>query len=432
MSRGSMGLGMALLLSASGAAIPGIAAAQEPQVTLQEAVDLALKANPAVVSARGQVSIAAAGKREAIGNFLPSLSASTNYSTQPGREILNTTTNSVIRPASHSYSAGLNSSITLFDGFRQFANRRSADASYESADAALVNQQFQVTLQTKQAFFNALAANDLVRTAERSIEQAEEQLRVSRDKLAAGSAIRSDTLSAEVGVANARLQLLNAQTQRATAEATLARLIGMDGSVRPVPDSALFRPVTIDTVELRQEAIRQSPVVLQADAALDVANANVAISRAQYMPTLTGSYSRSWSGSRLDSLSGTWSLRFGMSLPIFNGFTRETSMSRSIANRETAQAQSDDARRQVNQQLTQYLAALASAKSSAEIAQISRAAADEQLRVQQERYRLGLATIIEVLTAQVSLDQAEVNIVQARLNYLVAKAEIEALIGREL
>jgi outer membrane protein len=405
---------------------------QVPTVTLEQAVQMALTANPTVVQARGQVAIAAAGKREAIGNFLPSLSANSNYSTQPGREILNTTTNSVIRPASHSYSASLSSSITLFDGFRQYANRRSAVATYENADAALVNQQFQITLQTKQAFFSALAANDLVRVAERAIQRAEEQLRVSRDKLAAGSAIRSDTLTGQVGLANAQLQLLNAQTQRATQEATLARLIGVDGSVRPAADSSLFRPVTVDTSELRQEAMQQSPVVIQAATALRVADANVAIARAQYMPTLTGSYSRSWSGSALDSLSGTWSLRFGLSLPIFNGFTRETGVSRSVANRETAQAQADDARRQVNQQLTQYLAALAAAQSSEQIAQVSLAAADEGLRVQQERYRLGLATIIDVLTAQVSLDQADVDIVQARLNYLVAKAQIEALIGREL
>ncbi len=63
---------------------------------------------------------------------------------------------------------------------------------------------------------------------------------------------------------------------------------------------------------------------------------------------------------------------------------------------------------------------------------MSRAAAEEDLRVQQERYRLGAATIVEVLTSQVSLDQAGVDMVQARLDYLVARAQLEALVGREL
>ena len=52
--------------------------------------------------------------------------------------------------------------------------------------------------------------------------------------------------------------------------------------------------------------------------------------------------------------------------------------------------------------------------------------------MQRERYRLGAATLVEVLVAQANLDNSEVSIIQARLDYLVAKAQVEALIGREL
>ena len=82
--------------------------------------------------------------------------------------------------------------------------------------------------------------------------------------------------------------------------------------------------------------------------------------------------------------------------------------------------------------MTQYLTALTSARKRIDIARASEAASDEDLRVQRERYRLGAATIVEVLDSQINLDQAEVDIVQARFDYLVAKAQIEALIGREL
>jgi len=99
---------------------------------------------------------------------------------------------------------------------------------------------------------------------------------------------------------------------------------------------------------------------------------------------------------------------------------------------ESARAQAEDSRRQVNADLTVYLASLAAAQTSLEIAEANRAASEEDLRVQRERYRLGAATIVDVLASQVNLDQAEVDIVQARFDYLVAKAQIEALIGREL
>ena len=66
------------------------------------------------------------------------------------------------------------------------------------------------------------------------------------------------------------------------------------------------------------------------------------------------------------------------------------------------------------------------------ISQTSLAAASEDIRVQQERYRLGVATIVDVLTSQESLTQAEVDAVTARFDYLRAKAQIQALIGRQL
>ncbi len=406
--------------------------AQVPSVTLSEAMELALRVHPNVVQARGQVSIADAGKLQALGNWLPSVSASSGYSAQPGREILDPTTNTLITPTSTSYSGGVSASLQLFNGFRRLAENRSANATKASAEAALVNQEFQIVLQTKQAFFNALAADELVRVSERRIERASEQLRISRDKLAAGSAIRSDTLQGVVELGNARLQLLQAQTQRATAEATLARLIGIDGSVRAQSDSTLFQPVVLDTAQLRLEAVAQAPSVLQADAAVRVAHANVAVARAAYFPSVNASYSQRMTGSELGSLESSWSVGLSLNWPLFNGFTREANVTRNAVGRETAMAEADDARRAVQAQLTQYLAALASAEQSLAIADASLAAADEGLRVQRERYRLGMATILDVLTSQISLDQAEVDIVNARFDFLVAKAQIEALIGRAL
>ncbi len=287
-------------------------------------------------------------------------------------------------------------------------------------------------LQTKQAFFNALAAEELVRVARTSIERAAEQLKISKDKLVAGQATRSDTLRSRVELANAQLQELNAETQLATAQANLARLIGVDGLIRAVGEEHLRNIVELDTTGLRQESLDRSPVIQQALAAARAADAQVVVSRAQYFPSLSASYSRSWAGNSLTELNPSWSARLSLSWPLFNRFSRELNYTRSTVTRDAAHAQAEDARRQVNAQLTQYLAALESAQTRVEIAEASHAAAEEDLRVQRERYRLGAATIVEVLTSQVSLDQAEIDRIQARLDYLVAKAQIEALVGREL
>ena len=74
-------------------------------------------------------------------------------------------------------------------------------------------------------------------------------------------------------------------------------------------------------------------------------------------------------------------------------------------------------------ELTARLAELEAARSKIEITQTSVAAATEDLRVQQERYRLGASTIVDVLTSQEALNQAEVDVVVARFDYLRAKAQ---------
>ena len=97
-----------------------------------------------------------------------------------------------------------------------------------------------------------------------------------------------------------------------------------------------------------------------------------------------------------------------------------------------ADAKAADERRAVEAELTARLAELEAAQSKIEITQTSVAAATEDLRVQQERYRLGASTIVDVLTSQEALNQAEVDVVNARFDYLRAKAQLEALIGRTL
>ena len=85
-----------------------------------------------------------------------------------------------------------------------------------------------------------------------------------------------------------------------------------------------------------------------------------------------------------------------------------------------------------NAQLTEQLAALATAFEQIDIARSNLAAATEDLRVQSERYRVGASTILDLLTSQAALTQAEVNLVQTRFDYVIALAQLEALVGRTL
>jgi outer membrane protein TolC len=406
-------------------------AAQVPTVTLDQALDLAKRYSPAIIQAEGNIRVAQATKRESISDWLPSLSGGTGWSIN-STERFDPQNQTITSGSSTSMNGSLSVGYTLFDGFRRNANSKARGADLTSAEASYVAQEFQIALQTKQAFFNALAADELVRVSETRIARAERQLQTTRDRLAAGSAIRSDTLQSFVEWANARLALINAQTQRATASANLARLIGYDSDVQAVPDESMQFIVDIDTALIRAEALEQGPDIEQVVASARAADAQVSVSRAAYFPSISASYSRSLAGQEISDLRSSWSGRVSLNWQIFNGFGRETSMQRTHANQDAAHAQIEDTRRQVNAQLTQQFASLQSSAIRIEIADASLAAASEDLRVQQERYRLGAGTILEVMQSQINVDQAEVDGVQARLDYFQAKAEIEAIVGRTI
>ncbi|MGH7499973.1 MAG: TolC family protein [Gemmatimonadales bacterium] len=413
--------------------------AQAREVTLQEAVRLSEQVQPSVVQARGNVVTAAAQHRSAWGAYLPSVSASSSGSEffSEGASSVDPVTGQVIGGdrSNRSVSASLSASVDLFTGFRRGAQLKAAKAGQEAAGASLVDARFQQALNTTNQFFDALAASQLVRVRQASVHRAEEQLKVSVAKLSAGSATRSDSLRSLVTLGTAQLDLIQSQTDLATAEAGLARLIGQQGRVSARDDSAFYQVVApIDTAAVRIEAESRSPRIQEATANAVAARADLRAARAAYWPSLSLSASTSWNGSKANDydLLNQRQLNLGLRWTLFNGFARELSVTQQSASLDVAEANAADASRAVESAVISQLAAIDAARIKIDITQTSVAAATEDLRVQQERYRLGLSTIVDVLTSQEALNQAEVDVVTARFDYLRAKAQLEALIGRTL
>jgi len=416
--------------------------AAQQAMTLNEAVRRALAVQPSLIQAEGDQRNASAGQRSAAGAFLPSITLG-GGSNKTGANRYNSQTGQfVTEPPSTSYSGSVGVSLDLFTGFRRLANKSAAAATADAADAGVTNQRYQVTAATAQLFFTALADEDLVRVAQAQVNRAKEERQISVNKFQAGAATRSDTLTSTVDLGNAQLALLQAQANLATAQANLGRQVGSDQPIRAVADSAL--PPVPDTTALRSAVLDSAPQLRQAQAQARAARAQVTAARAQYWPTISASYSNGYSGP--DSLAGfplapwsttkpygnNWGLRFSVSWTLFNGFTREAEQVSAAVLRDVAEAHAADLRRQLNAQFTQQVAATFTAYAQIAITGANVAAAAEALRVQQERYRLGAATLLDLLTAEANLTQAAVNQVQARYNYLIARAQVEALVGRTL
>lgn len=413
------------------------ARAQRPTVTLTEALRLAEQTQPSMVQAEGQVRTSGANVRSAKGAYLPSfsLSGSGNESYSGAGSRVDPTTNQIVGSNWTSSAGGtLSASWDLFTGFRRRADVRAANASSQAAQAGLVDTRYQLRLTTTDQFFAALSSAQLVDVRIASVREAEEQLRAAIARLRAGTATRADTLTSRVNLGTAQLNLTTAQSDLAAAEARLARLIGHTGRVAAADDSSFYNPSMIDTTTLRTEALARSPRVQSALASARAARAAVAAARAAYWPTLTFGAATGYSGTQGTGtgFSNNSQLSLRLSWNLFNGFSREAEIVTQESSADLADATASDDARAVDVGITTYLAQLDAASTSIAITQTSVAAGEENLRVVRERYQLGVSTIVDLLTAQAALDQARVDSLNARFDYLRAKAQLEAIVGRQL
>jgi outer membrane protein TolC len=418
---------------------PAAAPRQEPvpAVTLEEAVRLAAEHSPTVVQASGAVRNSAAAERSAFGAYLPSLSvnASSSLADASGRTNGSGTGTSVSTGPTDSYGAGISASWDVYTGGRRGAERDRARAESSAAQAELVSQRASAGLDVRRGFFDVLRAADLAEVATARIQRAQEGVTAAQQRLQLGNATRSDLLRAQLELNTARSALLEANTQRDAARLALGRLVGMEGPVdaRRTPAETAVRPLSVTDSALVRELVASAPAVTSAEAAVRAADAGTDAARSQYLPSLRLTTGYNWNNNDL-ALDGrtSWSVGLGVSYPIFNGFQREQAVVQASTAKTTAQARRDDAVRTVRAQAGQALGQLRLSEERITLAEQALETAREDLRVQQERYKLGSTTILELLTSQQAVVQAESDLVTARYNYQVARAELEALAGREL
>ncbi|HZA15082.1 MAG TPA: TolC family protein [Myxococcaceae bacterium] len=405
-------------------AAPAAWAAEREKVTLDQAIERALRHNPQMVQSRGTQEVAAAAERTAFGNYLPSLSTQANTSVAGSAG-----TYGVAGP-----SAGVSLSYDLFTGFRRRAQRAQAEAQSGSARAGVVQSRAGVALAVEQTFFENLRARELEDVAKARVQRALQGLDAAQRKSAAGSGTRSDLLRAELERNTADRALLEARTQRETSAYALGRQIGADGAVDADADAqTAMPPAQLDEEQFVNEVLQASPDVRLAEASLRSAQAGVQVARSEYFPQLSLGTGYDWrwgTGSAVPVDSG-WSVGLGLSYPLFDGFRREETGTRARVQESVASATLADTRRAVRANAEQLLGSLRLAREQIGLAEKSVAVAEEDLRVQQERYRMGVTTMLELLTSQASVVEAQTNLAAARFDYRLAYATLLALAGRQ-
>ncbi|GJG86694.1 transporter [Gemmatimonadetes bacterium T265] len=404
-------------------------------ITLADAIRTAQRAAPGAIQARGQVRAADVTRRFAYAQFLPNVQVTGGLVRQINvTQRVNSQTGELVTGA-YQTTTGLSATLTLFDGFQRVNTLRAARAQGVAAGANTQATNASLALSVKQQYFTAVAARETEAATRDQLAQAQAQLAIASAKLRAQTATKSDSLQAVIAVNTARLAALQAQTDRANADATLTRVIGAD---RPVSATADGLPddttLTADSVSLARLAAA-GPVVRQAQATAQQARYTAKAARAAYFPSLSLGYSRNLSGasSTLDPFGTSYvpsgQLRLSLSLPVFDQFSTAVNVANSEVSLANSEANVRDQELAAQQTLVQAINGLRTARQQVAAETDAIAAAQENLRVQSQRYQLGVATSLDVLTAQSTLTQARLALVQARFSARTARAQLEALVG---
>lgn len=404
-------------------------------LSLETVVARTLAHSPGVASARGVVRDAAALRLVTLGAYLPSLAltSSAGWSDQTTSSL--GVTSLTPTGGTNTYGAGFAASLDVFTGGRRGAQRSQAEALSQAADAGFVQQRYATILLAKQGYYEVARAHELVRVAREAVEEAELGLGYAQDRARAGTATRADVLLAELTLSTARRRELAARDTLSLGGAALGRLVGANGPVDAEPPATLEpAPLALGDSAILALAPATAPAVVSTQAQVSASAAGVRASRSQYLPTIAVGAGYNWANeSRVPgALRPGWIVAFTTTFPLFNGFVRESAVTQAEVAAEVATATAADTKRLARAEAQRLLGGLHVAEQDIALTREAVRLGSEDLRVIQARYRAGIATILDVLTSETALTQAELDLVSARFTYQVTRASLEALLGRPL
>ncbi|HSJ31235.1 MAG TPA: TolC family protein [Longimicrobiales bacterium] len=396
----------------------GVSAQTPTLVTFDEAIGIALRQSSAIARSENTQTLNALAVSDARMSFLPDLRLSTS-----GSQDLQS---SGIGGASQSMNARLSSSVTLFDGFANMANLRSAELQETagSMDGARTRQD--VVFSVISGYLTLIEAREQVRVAEDNLaaqtdREAELEILVDR-----GSRPIADLYQQRATAAAARSTLVEAERSRELAEVTLVQALRLDAAgeyefeAPAIADAA--RDVLLDVPTLVEQALQQRADIAALAARTNAAEQEVRAAAATRLPTvsLSAGYGANYSSAaelgltdQLDQSRGG-SVSLSVSVPLFDRLTSGRAIERANVQVDNARLSLEDQRHQVALEVKRAVLDREAAVARLDAADARVAAAEQALTATEARYDAGVATLFEVTQSRTAYVDAVSAQVRAR------------------
>jgi outer membrane protein len=428
---------------------------QARALTIRDCIQIALRNNSDLKNAERRIDLAASGVTSARANILPSINASFSpartFQAEQGPFLADVP---IIDPGTgevtfeqqevfqdeyyrNSFSNSVSISQTIFDGGRWWNQIKQANADYRSSEFGHRNTREQTISTVVQRYYELLKSIDLEQVSEQAVESSREQLRKTESMYELGAVAQVDVFRSKVSLgqdlSSLILQRNAVNLNRNNLNIAMGRNPGQP--VEIVSDDPDVQPLEATTEELWAMAEQSNPELYSLEETLKASDYGRKISKAVFLPrlTFTGSYSRfnTEFGNLYDPFDKNYQVRgsFSLSWNLFNGFADAAAVDRASLtfqiNRENL----------INRKLTlrnELERAYLNLQANTELERINEdnvVSAEEDLRLNDERYRVGAGTLLEVIDARVALNRARAVLISTKYNKLIYLVELYSKIG---
>ena len=407
------------------------------ELTIDEALDRALRHNLGLLIQRQRQADISAGRRGARSRLFPSLDAEIrgerdqiNFEASPFSRFRPDDAPAGPAVATFDiYDARLSLEMSLFD----LPELKSLDAHRSLEQAATHTTQLirnAVVLLVGNLYFRANAAERHVDAADAQVATAEAFVALVDNRLENGLAARMDALRARARLAAAQQRQIAARAEQGKSRLRLARAIGLPlGQEFRLVETLGYTPVDLEADAAIALARNQRPDYLQALRTRDAAQSTLASRRSERLPRLTIEADIGSIGASTDSGRTTYGAAAVLSVPLYEGGRQRADIDVARSALDAADARLRDLETAIHYQVHEALLDERAADAAVAVAVSALEIAEQQLVDARSRFEVGLSSSLEVVEAQEGLANAQVDLIESHFAHRVAKGAIARAVG---
>nr|AGF93393.1 outer membrane efflux protein [uncultured organism] len=327
------------------------------------------------------------------------------------------------------YSTSISINQPLYAGGRIRLGVDQAEQGKELTKIQSEQKESEILFQIIQSFYNLLMAEDRVQIEKDALELVQEHKRIARSSFEAGTAIKTDVLKAEIEESKARQRLLEAQNQLSLARERLGNLIGIEEqfSISPPQQEP---ELELEFKNLLEQALNNRPEFQSLQMNQKLTKTKLELEEKSFYPSfyLNGNYSQQ--GSDFSPGEGSWTLTISGSMSLYQGGKSSRKQSKIKKQLQQLKQQQSSLKQNIKLEVRQKIMAIEENKQNIKVQNLNLTKAQENLELENKRFKTGVGKSVEVLNAQTTLKQTRISASQAELKYEQSLYELLQKIGK--